>query len=206
MLFSTQHFMHTITCVLSSWLITGDSNLVHVFFYTTFFESKLLSVDHSWEVKIYIPLYWVRSSYINCLQFYTRNVSLPIFIDWLIQCFDLYQYGFIDLYMLNYNPILCYLFCCNFAIESYFSWLLCSFDIFGFCLFYQLITFWTSLVAQMIKNLPAKQETQVQPLIWEGSLEKGMATHSSVLACRIPWTEERGRLWPLPICIFSLQH
>ena len=47
-----------------------------------------------------------------------------------------------------------------------------------------------SLVAQTVQNLPAKQETQVQFLGWEDLLEKGMATHSSVLAWRIPWTEE----------------
>ena len=46
-----------------------------------------------------------------------------------------------------------------------------------------------SLEAQMVKNLPAMQETQVQSLGWEGPLEKGVATH-----CRIPWTEEPGRL------------
>ena len=44
----------------------------------------------------------------------------------------------------------------------------------------------------MVKNLPAMQETQVQSLGWEDSLEKEMATHSSVLAWRIPWTEEPG--------------
>ena len=48
--------------------------------------------------------------------------------------------------------------------------------------------------AQMVKNLPAMQETQVQSLGWEDSLEKGMAIHSSILAWRIPWTEEPGRL------------
>ena len=47
-----------------------------------------------------------------------------------------------------------------------------------------------SLVAQMVKSLPAMQETQVQSLGWEEPLEKGMATHSSILAWRIPWTEE----------------
>ena len=47
-----------------------------------------------------------------------------------------------------------------------------------------------SLVAQTVKNLPAMQETQVQYLGWEDPLEKGMATHSSILAWRIPWTEE----------------
>ena len=51
-----------------------------------------------------------------------------------------------------------------------------------------------SLAAQMVKNLPAMQETQVQSLSQEDALEKGMATHSSLLAWRIPWTEEPGRL------------
>ena len=51
-----------------------------------------------------------------------------------------------------------------------------------------------SLVAQMVKNLPAMQETQVQILGQEDPLEKGMVTHSSILAWRIPWTEEPGGL------------
>ena len=45
-----------------------------------------------------------------------------------------------------------------------------------------------SLVAQLVKNLPAIQETRVQSLGWEDALEKGKATHSSILAWRIPWT------------------
>ena len=49
-------------------------------------------------------------------------------------------------------------------------------------------------VAQMVKNLPAMQETQVRPLGQEDALEEGMAIHSSILASRIPWTEEPGRL------------
>ena len=48
--------------------------------------------------------------------------------------------------------------------------------------------------AQMVKNLPAVQETWVQSLGWEDPLEKGIATHSSILAWRIPWTEEPGGL------------
>ena len=52
----------------------------------------------------------------------------------------------------------------------------------------------SSLVAQIVKNLSAVQETWVQSLGREDSLEKGMATHSSVLAWRIPWTEEPGGL------------
>ena len=46
----------------------------------------------------------------------------------------------------------------------------------------------------MVKNLPAMQETQVLSLGWEDPLEKGVATHSSILAWRVPWTEEPGRL------------
>ena len=51
-----------------------------------------------------------------------------------------------------------------------------------------------SLVAQMVKNLLAMQETQVRCLGWEDPLEKEMATHSRILAWRIPWTEEPGGL------------
>ena len=51
-----------------------------------------------------------------------------------------------------------------------------------------------SLVAHMVKNLPAMWETQVQSLDQEDPLENGMATHSRVLAWKIPWTEEPGRL------------
>ena len=53
---------------------------------------------------------------------------------------------------------------------------------------------WGSLVAEMVKNLPAVPETWVRYLVWEEALEKEMATHSSTLAWRIPWTEEPGRL------------
>ena len=53
---------------------------------------------------------------------------------------------------------------------------------------------YTSLVAQMVNRLPTMQETRVQSLGWEDLLEKEMATHSSILAWKIPWTEEPGRL------------
>ena len=49
---------------------------------------------------------------------------------------------------------------------------------------------WVSLAAQTVKNLPAMKETQVQSLGWEDPLEKGMATHASILAWRTPRTEE----------------
>ena len=50
------------------------------------------------------------------------------------------------------------------------------------------------LVAQTVENLPAMQETWVRSLGWDDPLEEGMATHSSILAWRIPWTEGSGRL------------
>ena len=53
---------------------------------------------------------------------------------------------------------------------------------------------WASLVPQLVKNLPAMQETWVLCLGWEDPLEESMATHSSILAWRIPWTEEPGGL------------
>ena len=53
---------------------------------------------------------------------------------------------------------------------------------------------WTSLVAQMVKRLSTMWETWVQSLGREDPLEEGMATHSSILAWRIPWTEKSGGL------------
>ena len=55
----------------------------------------------------------------------------------------------------------------------------------------------SSLVAQRLKHLPAMWETWVQSLGWEDPLEKEMATHSSILAWRIPWTEEPGGLYSM---------
>ena len=52
----------------------------------------------------------------------------------------------------------------------------------------------TSLVSQLLKSPPTMQETWVQSLGWDDPLEKEMATHSSILAWRIPWTEEPGGL------------
>ena len=54
--------------------------------------------------------------------------------------------------------------------------------------------FWASLVAQKVKSLSAMQKTWVRSLSWEDPLEKEMAVHSSILAWKIPWTAEPGRL------------
>ena len=56
------------------------------------------------------------------------------------------------------------------------------------------MTFAVFPVAQVVKSLPAMQETRVRSLGWEDPLEKGMAIHSSILTWRIPWTEEPGWL------------
>ena len=53
---------------------------------------------------------------------------------------------------------------------------------------------WASLVAKLVRNLPAMQETQVRSLGLEDPLEKGMATHSSILTRKVPWLEEPGQL------------
>ena len=53
---------------------------------------------------------------------------------------------------------------------------------------------WASLVAQMVENLPSEQESGVRSLGGEDPLEKGLATHSNILAWRIPWSEEPGGL------------
>ena len=59
---------------------------------------------------------------------------------------------------------------------------------------YVLGLIWASLMAYKVKNPPVVQETQVRSLGWEDPLEEGTATHSSILAWRIPWTEEPGGL------------
>ena len=60
-------------------------------------------------------------------------------------------------------------------------------------------------MAQTVKNLPAIQETRVLSLYWEDSLEKRIATHSSILALRIPWTEEPGGLQSMGLQRVGLQ-
>ena len=70
-------------------------------------------------------------------------------------------------------------------VQEFFAVALNSTDI-----YWQPILCQDSLMAQTVKKLPAMQETQVRSLSWKDPLEKGMATHSSILAWRIPWTEE----------------
>ena len=67
-----------------------------------------------------------------------------------------------------------------------------------------MISILTPLVAQMVKRLPTMWETQVQSLGWEDLLEKEIATHSSTLAWKIPWTEEPGGLLFGAVCVEAL--
>ena len=62
------------------------------------------------------------------------------------------------------------------------------------CHLFEITRLSASLVAQMVKRLPAMWETRVRSLGWEDPLEKEMTTHSSTLAWKIPWTEEPGGL------------
>ena len=72
-------------------------------------------------------------------------------------------------------------------LSQCFTWCSVTFEVFH--------SDWrASLAAQIVKNLPAIWENRVQSLGWEDLLKKGMATHPSILACRIPWTEEPGGL------------
>ena len=73
------------------------------------------------------------------------------------------------------------------SYHFYFLWLITIAKLFARWFSY-------SLVAQLVKNLPALWETRVQSLGWEDPLEKGKTTQSSILAWRIPWTKETGRL------------
>ena len=59
---------------------------------------------------------------------------------------------------------------------------------------------WRMLIAQSVKNMPAVPETQVRSLGWEDPLEKEVATHSSILAWKISWTEEPGGLYSMGKC------
>ena len=64
----------------------------------------------------------------------------------------------------------------------------------SFSLMSSILLYGASLVVQIVKNVPAAWETCVQSLDWKDPLEKGLATHSSIVAWRIPWTDGPGRL------------
>ena len=103
-------------------------------------------------------------------------------------CLSLYQYYTILIIVVLYMEQLEIIKCVASALFSFLR--------IALVYIYGLLWFHTgaSLVAQMVKNLPAMQETQVKSLGREDPLGKRMAIHSSILAWRIPWTEEPGRV------------
>ena len=84
----------------------------------------------------------------------------------------------------GYITGLCSYFICDYML-LFMKYLIISFNLTAINLYYLMIS---SMVVQMVKNRPAMEETWVRPLSQEDPLEKGMATHSSILAWRIPWT------------------
>ena len=93
--------------------------------------------------------------------------------------------------MLNRSSILAVFLILEGKISVFYHWIWCLLWLFHTWL---LLCHWSKQVTQTAKNLPAMQETWVWSLGWEDPLEKGMASHSSILAWRIPWTEEPGGL------------
>ena len=80
------------------------------------------------------------------------------------------------------------------AKHEFFMWQLFTLHLYCIYNLHSIYIILASLVAQMVKSLPAVQETCVQSLGWEDPLEKEVATHSSILAWKILWIEEPGRL------------
>ena len=105
---------------------------------------------------------------------YSRVKTKPLFLLWLLYV----QFSFIGANTFT-----------HFLSILSFEWSLEAARIF-YLLYFTML--WTSLVAQMVKHLSTMWETWVRSLGWEDSLEKEMATHSSTLALKIPWTEELG--------------
>ena len=81
----------------------------------------------------------------------------------------------------------------------------CEYSLEGLMLKLKLQYSWASLVAWLVNNTPAMWETWVQSLGWKDPLEEGMATHASILAWRIPWTEEPGGLQSMGVTESSTQ-
>ena len=122
----------------------------------------------------------ISSTYNHASEMYHITVTSIYIIIYDFNDF-LYRYNYVNmvtyiiLYTWNTNLHL------QFCVPDLYNWLPTEY-------------LWDSPVAQTVKNPPAMRETWVQSLGWEDPLEEGMATHSSILAWRIPWTEEPGRL------------
>ena len=131
----------------------------------------LLTVLHSALVSMYKPILTFKGHFLHLIFFLVNKLglfSISVFPSFFFFFWNQFQ---ICLFSVFYS----------FLLKKQKSKKLL------FCIGY-------SLVAQMIKNPPAMRESWVKSLGWEDPLEKGMATHSTLLAQRIPWTKEDGGL------------
>ena len=145
--------------------------------------------------------FYFSHSYSYYLKFYFKgNISFQLLFIYSITY--LYHYGFGDLYFtveLYHSTIIAFAVpaVSTLAIGKSFRLaqvFFCDAHILFIHLLSTLLLSGASLVAHMVKNPPAVQEIRVRSLGQEDPLEKGMATHSTILAWRIPWTEELGEI------------
>ena len=119
------------------------------------------------------------------LPIYKHEVYFHLFVSSSISFISLIIFWVQDFYLLGWSYArIFYPFWCNYKSDYFLNF---SFDTL-------LSVYAASLVAQMVKHLPAMWETRVQSLGWKDPLEKEMATYSSTLDWKIPWMEEPGRL------------
>ena len=175
--------MLSVTCMLYFlylWLIyfAAGNFVPHYLPSPASFPYPLLSGSCLLALCIYNSVSFLLSLLIFFLDSaYKWNHTVFVFI-WLISL-SITPFG--SIHIVTYGKI------------SFFLWLSNISSCIYVCV-YMYMCIWASLVAQTVKNLPAMQETQIRSPGWEDPLEKGMAIHSSILAWRIPWTEEPGRL------------
>ena len=195
-------FLWLYVCILVAKNIHSEYKVIHS---SSWFQPKLQML-RSCSFKIFTNIMMVR-----ILPEFRMNLE-PKDFDWLnrkiilkycpnyeCKC-DMLKYNLsidkvhVDILLISINPD-------QLTLKSSLSWaikyiwylLLLYFSWFSspkLPFFMHGTSYWASLEAQMVRNLPAMQETQVQSLGQEYPMKKGMATHSSILAWRIPWTEQ----------------
>ena len=194
-------YIHTYiySTLLSSGISFSISLLIHMIWWFLREIPHFKYVSMSAQQPQYlclIKLFWTISNLLHVSQsFATLPLTITSYFIYKIQRkIGLPSSAWYQTYNLQLSTLIpfhltFFFFYCFFA-HRYFYFTSSSFSD-SFISFY---CNWASVLAQTVKNLPSVQETQVQSLGGEESLEKGMATHSSILARRIPWTEGPGGL------------